>query len=81
MGASHAILTSVDERHESPQRPSRATASFFAGFAIQIVSLTGQLTADNDNGDRWFARGEWAAYGFIALVAAAGVALLVSKLA
>lgn len=76
----------MDERHESPQRPSRATravratASFFAGFAIQIVSLTGQMTADDEDRSRWFAREEWAAYGFIAVIAAVGVALLVSEL-
>lgn len=77
---------SVDQRHESPQRPSRAThavratASFFAGFALQIVSLTGQMTADEEDRSRWFARGEWTAYGFIAVIAAVGVALLVSEL-
>lgn len=77
---------SVDEHHESPQRPSRPTrsvrakASFFAGFALQIVSLTGQMTADEEDRSRWFARAEWAAYGFIAVIAAVGVALLVSEL-
>lgn len=75
-------MTGVDERHESPQHRShstralRATSSFFAGFAIQIVTLTGELMAEKDD-SRWFARGEWAAYGFIALIAALGLALLV----
>ena len=58
---------------------ARGAARFFAGFAIQIVSLTGQLTAVEDDCDRWFVRGEWAAYAFIALVAAVGLALLVSE--
>jgi hypothetical protein len=76
----------VGERQELPQRPSRArravraTASFFGGFAIQIVSLTGQMTADKEEHNHWFARGEWTTYGFIALIAAVAVALLVSEL-
>jgi hypothetical protein len=80
------MLTTVDERYEPPRRPSRAAravhaaASFCTGFAIQIVSLTGRMTADEEQDSRWFARGEWAAYGFIAAIAAVGVALLVSEL-
>jgi len=76
----------VDESHGPPERRSRiaragrATASFFAGFAIQIVSLTGRLMSDDAARNRWFARGEWAAYGFVALVAALALALLVTQL-
>lgn len=79
-------MTGVDERHESPQHRSLATralgatSSFFAGFALQIVTLTGYVMADKDDGSRWFARGEWAAYGFLALLAALGLAILVSHL-
>ena len=58
----------------------RCPASVVAGFAIQIVSLTGQLIADDDDRGRWFVRGPWAAYGFIVLVAAVGLGLLVSEL-
>ena len=77
--------TSVDDsdsRSEHPRltRAVRAVASFCVGFAAQIVSLVGVLIADEEDGNRWFARGEWAAYGFVALVAALALALLVTQL-
>ena len=77
--------TSVDESDSRSEHPRltqavRAVASFCAGFAAQIVSLAGVLIADEEDGSRWFARGEWAAYGFLAVIAALGVVILVMEL-
>ncbi len=78
--------TSVDESHGQSEHPRltravlRAVASFCAGFAVQIVSLAGVLIADEEDGNRWFARGERAAYGFLAVVAALAVVILVMEL-